>query len=1058
MTAIAAVLALPRFASANPAGGVVVDGSATISSAGSVTNVAQSTNRAIIDWRSFSVASGETVNFIQPSTLSATLNRVVGNESSVIAGALNANGNVFIVNSAGVLFTRNAQVNVGGLVASTLDISNKDFMAGNYVFSGSSSSAVVNRGTITAADGGYVVLLGRTVSNEGAITARLGSIALASGDQITLNFGGDSLLDVTIDKGAYDALVENKGLIKADGGRVVMTAKAADAVLSAQVNNSGLIQARTLTDLTGGSSSSGTVKIGRIKLIAQGGTTKVSGKLDASAPNGGKGGTIETSGNKVTVADGAEATTASSTGETGSWIIDPDGFTIASSGGDITGALLGSLLANNNITLWSTSGGGKDGNIYVNDAVRWSGSTILTLNATRNIYVNAAITATGRSAGLVLNYGNYASAGKATSGTDYYIDMDTGGKVTLSGSSASLVINGAAYTLLHSMSEIAAFTGQTVTGNYALAQDLDASGTTYANSLIDTFIGTFAGLGHRISNLTISSGSNGANFIATMGGFFVSDPVTIRDIGMANVSMTGGGRSAGLIGMNYGGTVYNAYATGTVVGNGSDVGGLVGANFGGTISNSHADVDVAGVTDVGGLVGWNMAFALRGLEGVIENSYATGNVTASSATSSRSNFGGLVGLNYGAISNSYATGAVDVGAANSNNGDLSNVGGLVGNNGYFYLNVFGSYVGTIVNSYATGNVTSPGSNIGGLVGKSNGNISRSHASGNVTSTAATPGGAENIGGLVGLSGVSEYTNYTGVSSGNISDSYATGNVYAPNAYNVGGFVGGVSGSSLNNKETHGTISNSWASGNVTGYMTVGGFVGFSVRSAISDSSASGNVNAILFGAGGFAGTNAFGTISNSTASGDVSQGGADGSLTGGLVGYNYGVIENSSATGSVNGGGGGLVGYNDPGGTIINSTYRDAKAEARAEAEAKAEAKAQAARIQQAALSAGNVITNTAADASSTPPKPALSTAAGKTAVTAAVTPSVDENMQGAEPAETPPPVVRARPRRVAALAAHKPEARRGAGFGARIRSIEVDGQRFEFNDGKNNVPGTNAR
>ncbi|BGE88059.1 MULTISPECIES: beta strand repeat-containing protein [Methylosinus] len=1055
MTAIAAVLALPRFAAANPTGGVVVDGSANISSAGSVTNVAQSTNRAVIDWQSFSIASGETVNFLQPSALSVTLNRVVGNESSVIAGALNANGNVFIVNSAGVLFTKNAEVNVGGLVASTRDISNNDFMAGNYVFSGSSAAAVVNRGTITAADGGYVVLLGRSVSNEGAITAKLGSIALASGDKITLNFGGDSLLDVTIDKGTYDALVENKGLIKADGGRVVMAAKAADAVLSAQVNNSGIIQARTLADLTGGPSSRGTVKIGQIKLLASGGTTKVTGKLDASAPNGGKGGTIETSGNKVTIAEGAEVTTASSTGETGSWIIDPDGFTIASSGGDITGALLGSLLANNNITLWSTSGGGTDGNIYVNDAVRWSGSTILTLNATSNIYVNAAITATGKSAGLALNYGNYASASSATSGTDYYIDTDTGGKVTLSGSSASLVINGAAYTLLHSMNEIAAFTGQTVTGNYALARDLDATGTTYDNALIDTFIGTFAGLGHTISNLTISSGSNGANFIATMGGFFVSDPVGIRDIGLVNVSMTGGDRSAGLVGANYGGTIYNAYATGTVVGDGSNVGGLVGTNFGGTISNSHADVDVAGVTNVGGLVGWNLPLALRGLQAVITDSYATGNVTAYSATSIRSNFGGLVGWNSGGlISNSYATGAVDVGAANSNSTDLSNVGGLVGSNGYFYFAGSGaSYVGTIVNSYATGNVTSPGSNIGGLVGINEGNISGSYASGNVTSTAATAGGATNIGGLVGLSSVSEYTNYTGVSSGNISDSYATGNVYAPNASSVGGLVGGVSGSTLNNKETYGTISNSWASGNVTGYMTVGGLVGFSVRSAISDSSASGNVMAILFGAGGLVGTNAFGAISNSTASGDVSQGSPDDGRAGGLVGYNYGAIENSSATGSVTNGSSGLVGVNDSGsGTVTNSTYRDAKAEARAATQA------QATQIQQTALSAANVLTSAAANVSSKPPNPTLSTASGKSAIMAAVTPSVSENMQNVEPAETPPPAARARPRHVLAVAAQKPAVRHGGGYGSRIRSIEVDGQRFDYNDGKNNAPGTNAR
>src|SRR5262249_14803510 len=171
------------------------------------------------------------------------LNRVVGNETSVIAGALNANGRIFIVNSAGVLFTRGAQVNVGGLVASTLDISNSDFMAGNYRFSGTSSASVINRGHIHAGPGGTIALLGRTVVNDGVISARLGTVAMASGEQLTLNFGGNSLVDVTIDKGTLNALVANHRAIKADGGQVIMTAKAADEVLSAQVNNTGIVQA-----------------------------------------------------------------------------------------------------------------------------------------------------------------------------------------------------------------------------------------------------------------------------------------------------------------------------------------------------------------------------------------------------------------------------------------------------------------------------------------------------------------------------------------------------------------------------------------------------------------------------------------------------------------------------------------------------------------------------------------------------------------------------------------------------------------------------------------------
>jgi large exoprotein involved in heme utilization and adhesion len=209
-----------------------------------------------------------------------TLNRVIGNETSVINGALNANGQVFIVNSAGVLFGKGVQVNVGGIVASTPDITNQNFMAGNYTFSGNSSASVINRGKIHAADGGYVSLLGKTVSNNGLIVANLGTVATASGQQMMLNFGGDSLVDVTIDKGALNALVSNKRAIIANGGQVILTAEAADEVLSAQVNNSGVIQARTMAALTGGGVGTQTAsRKGSIKLLADGGTVNVSGKL-----------------------------------------------------------------------------------------------------------------------------------------------------------------------------------------------------------------------------------------------------------------------------------------------------------------------------------------------------------------------------------------------------------------------------------------------------------------------------------------------------------------------------------------------------------------------------------------------------------------------------------------------------------------------------------------------------------------------------------------------------------------------------------------------------------
>jgi len=120
--------------SAAPTGGSVTSGTASIDQSGAVTNINQSSNRATINWQGFSVGQGETVNFNQPSASSITLNRVIGNEQSFIQGAVNANGQVFIINSNGVLFAPGSQVNTGGLVASTLDITDADFQAGRYAF------------------------------------------------------------------------------------------------------------------------------------------------------------------------------------------------------------------------------------------------------------------------------------------------------------------------------------------------------------------------------------------------------------------------------------------------------------------------------------------------------------------------------------------------------------------------------------------------------------------------------------------------------------------------------------------------------------------------------------------------------------------------------------------------------------------------------------------------------------------------------------------------------------------------------------------------------------
>ena len=147
-------LAFAGLAHALPTGGAVVDGKGTIQAEGQQMIVDQQ-SQLITNWESFNVGAQEGVTF-QPDQNAIALNRVIGNEGSSILGRIDANGQVFLVNPNGVLFGQGAQVNVGSLVASTLDIGNEDFKADRYVFSGDSAAHVVNAGAITAATGGAV--------------------------------------------------------------------------------------------------------------------------------------------------------------------------------------------------------------------------------------------------------------------------------------------------------------------------------------------------------------------------------------------------------------------------------------------------------------------------------------------------------------------------------------------------------------------------------------------------------------------------------------------------------------------------------------------------------------------------------------------------------------------------------------------------------------------------------------------------------------------------------------------------------------------------------------
>ena len=399
-----AALALGGPASAGPTGGQVLAGAATITQSGATTTIVQTSDKASLNWASFNVGSKETVNFVQPSSNALAVNRILDNNGSQILGRVNANGQVYLINPNGILFGRTAQVNVGGLVASTLDIDSASLAGSKHVFNGTGAGSIVNQGSIRAADGGYVALISARISNSGNIAAHAGSVLMGAGSQVLLDLGSPVKLQVT--QGAINTLIENGGAIQADGGQVYLTAKAAGQLASSVINNTGVIEAQTLA----------TGEKGQIVLLGdmQQGSLQVAGVLDASAAQGGNGGHIETSANHVAIG-AVRVTTAAPNGQTGTWLIDPNDFTVAANGGNMTGAAVSSALASNNFSIMTTSMGttGGNGDIYINDAINWSANK-LTLTAERNININADLNATG-AASLAYQYGQATADGAGSS-------------------------------------------------------------------------------------------------------------------------------------------------------------------------------------------------------------------------------------------------------------------------------------------------------------------------------------------------------------------------------------------------------------------------------------------------------------------------------------------------------------------------------------------------------------------------------------------------------------------------------------------------------------------
>ena len=518
-----------------PQGGEVAAGAAEIAQSQAEMAIHQTTQNAVINWQSFGIAAGERVNIFQPNAQAALLNRVLGNNPSEIFGTLSANGRVFLVNPAGVLFAPGAQVDAGAIVASTMNVTNADFMAGRYVFVGTPNDGkVINRGTLRAADAGVVALLGKDVANEGVIVAKKGAAVLTAAQDVTLDFTGDGKVSVVPTKAALEQAVTNKGLVEADGGLVFMSAATGDALTRSAVNQEGIVRASSLdgaagavrmtandvrlasgsvTDASG--AAGGTVEIGggwqgagdlahaenvtiergaavRADATQAGGaggtvavwsdgTTKFAGEITARGKGTGKGGAVETSGAKVQITGSVDA--SSEAGKGGEWLIDPGDIEVktraagdpeAGSMADVQ-TVTNSLNGGTSVNIQTANLTGNDDNsITVTDAITKTagGDATLSLKATGSININADITSTAGKLNVDITSDTNHRAGGSVSVANGKQITTLGGDVKIGG---GLMDSGVGFANSQSAGEAG------ITLDHAVINTTDAGGTAGGN-------------------------------------------------------------------------------------------------------------------------------------------------------------------------------------------------------------------------------------------------------------------------------------------------------------------------------------------------------------------------------------------------------------------------------------------------------------------------------------------------------------------------------------------------------------------------------------------------
>ncbi|MDR2111946.1 MAG: YDG domain-containing protein [Candidatus Accumulibacter sp.] len=745
-----------------PSGADYTAGRVTVSTSGNTMTVDQSVDRALINWMGFSIGVGHAVDFVQPGQGAVTLNRVTGSEKSLIAGAITAPGQVYIINPRGVLFTGASSVDVGALVAATQDIADADFMAGVLRFGVipgaipgvEQAGGIEAHGSITTGENGYVALLGNTITHRGATTAPGGAIALVGGSDITLT------LDTTT--GALrDVWAGNDG------------------------NDASAL--------------------------------RVGGKLDVASVTG-EAGRILTQGG-LALEGGTRIDATGEDGAAGVWRLARAGdFRVDGEDENATtrGETLTRLLETLDVHVES-----KTGDVNVEDAIQWNKNT-LTLAAARNVnigdtlrvtdagnltafYGESSIRADKNAPGIILGdldarlYGVNMAFAKYADGTD--ADRFAG-KVDFSGSGElKMGVAGKTpntYTVIDSIAGLQAI-DTNLAGFYALGRDLDLTGIDWTP--LGALEGSLDGLGHVIHNLASTRGGlfnsslQAAVQMNALSDFYdpskgpdiprpVADQPKISNLGLADISLivqNPSGFAVGGLSNAYYGIAENDFVTGEIivtkdVAGHSSVGGMFGktgtVNQGGVsiVANSYAKVDIHadGVFYVGGFVGATD-------ESYITNSYAAGNVDGGTGVfkgpsgAPVQGTGGFVGQNaYNSIiSRSHAYGDVT---------GVGQVGGFVGVNqgqaailgssasGHAHLADMGLLLGGYDPAY--------GPSVGGFAGWNyHGSIQNSSSSGLVTSGSSAEGGGW-VGGFAGYTHVDH--DGTSFSYGNVFDKDTAG--------------------------------------------------------------------------------------------------------------------------------------------------------------------------------------------------------------------------------------------------------------------------------------------